>query len=824
MSISMGFMKNMLLLLAVVLPTIMWAQSPYVHTSTYIDAPGSEPRERPVDIERMTLDVRFVPEQGLIKGKVTHVFNVLQKQVDTILFDAVSIDIKTVTLGRHSLRYRSTDTSVIVYCEPPLTWDTKDSITFTYEAKPRKGIYFVGWNDPSKRMRKQIWTQGQGIDNRHWIPMYDEMNDKMITETITTFDSSYAVLSNGTHLGTKVNTDGTKTWHYTMTRPHASYLLMLAIGHYTVTERISKSGVKQRLYSYPEYPERIEPTYRYSSESMDFLEEYIGIPYPWELYSQVPVADYIFGAMENTTATIFGDFSQTDARGWLDRSYVGTNVHELTHQWFGDLVTARSQKSVWLQESFATYYPHVFTRKTPALGGEDGYQWGRRGMHKAALGASEKDRLPIVNPTAGSARIYPKGAAVLDMMAYTFGEDALRRVIKNYLEKHMYQTVETNDLYLAFQDTLGLSPEWFFDQWLYKGGEPHYKVSWSTSAMQQGASTIPSTRVDVEQIHHMDELTGPFRMPIVVEAWYSDNSHDRVRVDITSKNAVVQVPNPRNKQVAFVLFDPASYVMKKLSFDKGWDEKLAQVKHAPNMIDRYDALEAMRGDSTRGKERIAVLKDALQRETFSAMRSEVVQQAAELARNGFPEAWELVKVGLEDKQTDVRKAAINSVSVIPENLRSAFERLLADSSYQIIQTVLTKLATSFPKRTESYTGKVKDVRGPHERVRIARLEIDYANGKAAALEELADLAGPGWEFITRQNAMGALKRLGSSSSLAVENMLQALFSTNNRLSAVALSTLTTLSEITSNRLAIRQIVEKQELTKSQKQLVEPLVR
>lgn len=817
-------LRYFLALIVLALPIKVLAQSPYVHTTTYIDAPGSEPRERPVDIERMKLDVRFVPEQGLVKGTVTHVFNVLQKRVDTILFDAIKIDIKSATLNGRNLRYRSTDTSVIVYCEPPLTWDTKDSITFTYEARPRKGIYFVGWNDPSKRMRKQIWTQGQGIDNRHWIPMYDEMNDKMITETITTFDSSYTVLSNGTFLGAKPNADRTKSWHYTMTRPHASYLLMLAIGHYSITERVSKSGVKQRLYSYPEYPERIEPTYRYSSEAMDFLEEYIGIAYPWELYSQVPVADYIFGAMENTTATIFGDFSQTDARGWLDRSYVGTNVHELTHQWFGDLVTARSQKSVWLQESFATFYPHVFTRKTPALGGEDGYQWGRRGMHKAALGASEKDRLPIVNPTAGSARIYPKGAAVLDMMAYTFGEDALRRVIKNYLEKHMYQTVETNDLYLAFQDTLGLSPEWFFDQWLYKGGEPHYKVSWSKSAMQQGAGTVPSTRVDVEQIHHMDELTGPFRMPIVFEAWYTDNTSDRVRVDVDAKNTVVQVPNPQNKQVAFVLFDPGSYVMKKLTFDKTWDEKLAQVKQAPLMIDRYDALEAMRGDSSRGKERIAVLKDVLQRETFSAIRSEAVQQAAELARNGFPEAWSLVKIGLEDKQTDVRKAAVNSVSVVPETLRGAFEQMLSDSSYLIIQTVLTKLATSFPDKAKSYIEKIKSVRGPHERVRIARLEIEYQHGNSAALDELADLSGPGWEFITRQNAMGAFKRLSMIRPLAIENMLQALFSTNNRLSAVALSTLTALSEITSYRAAIRQIVENKALSKSEKQMVEPLVR
>lgn len=150
--------------------------------------------------------------------------------------------------------------------------------------------------------------------------------------------------------------------------------------------------------------------------------------------------------------------------------------------------------------------------------------------------------------------------------------------------------------------------------------------------------------------------------------------------------------------------------------------------------------------------------------------------------------------------------------------------MLNDSSYMVIQTVLTKLAASFPKRAESYTERVKDVRGPHERVRIARLEIEFHNGNHSALDELADLAGPGWEFITRQNAMGAFKRIGMLRTLAVENMLQALFSTNNRLSAVALSTLTHLSEVTTYRHFIRQIVEKQQLSKWQKQMVEPLIR
>ncbi len=784
-------MRLLLLLLALVMPLAAQAQAPVVHTSTYVDVPGSEPRERMVDILRMTVNVRFEPEKALVKGTVTHVFRALREQVDSIEFDAIKITIKQATLGGRPVRTRSTDTTVIVYCEPRMRWDQQDSIVFAYEATPRKGIYFIGWNDPSKRMRRQIWTQGQAIDNRHWIPMYDEMNDKMITETITTFDSTYAVLSNGTRYKVTSNSDGTKTWYYTMTKPHASYLLMLAIGNYAITERRSASGVPLRLYSYPEHPERIEPTYRMSVESMDFLEREIGIPYPWESYSQVPVADYIFGAMENTTATIFGDFLHTDERGWLDRSYVGTNVHELTHQWFGDYITGRSGKSIWLQESFATFYPHLFTRETV---GEDAYQWSRRGMHRSAHAAAEKDRLPIVHPSSGSARIYPKGASVIDMMRYTFGEQSVRRVIQHYLRKHPYTTVETNDLYLAFQDTLGLSPKWFFDQWLYQGGEPHYRISTRLGAMQTEKGVGTTTLVDIEQIHQIDELTGVFSMPVVLEVHYTDRTKDSVRVMVNQQRMLVEVPNPNNKVPAFVLFDPGSYILKRVTFERSWDARMAQLQNAPLMIDRYDALETFRGDTSRSAERRAMIAGVLSRETFHALRSEAAQQAIELAQKGIPEAWELVKRGLTDKALEVRSATLGALPTIPQQLRETVVGMLRDTSYAVIQSALTKLATSFPA-DKSILAAVKGVRGPHERVRITRLEIEATwNDDAGAVKELADLCGPGWEFITRQNAMQALRRVGTVTPLAAENMLLAVLSTNTRLAGVAQSVLNGLCE------------------------------
>lgn len=798
----------------VVLATLNALAQPHVPTRTTVHVPGSEPREHPIDITRMVVDVRFRPSEGVVEGRVHHHFRVLQRSVDSILFDGIRLDIRQAMLGGKPVRYRVTDTSVIVYPSPRLSWDRDDSISFIYTARPRKGIYFIGWTDATNRMRKQIWTQGQGIDNRHWIPMYDEMNDKMVTETIVTFDSAYTVVSNGIRESVVSNGDGTKTWYYRMTKPHASYLLMLAIGKYAVDNRSTKRGVPLHLYSYPEYPEQVGPTYRYSAEMLDWLEDELGVPYPWESYSQVPVADFIFGAMENTTATIFGDFFLTDARGVLDRSYFGVNVHELTHQWFGDLITGRSGTSIWLQESFATFYPHLYTG---VLHGDDHLQWGRRGFHNAALAASEKDRLPIVHPSSGTARVYPKGAGVIDMMRSTFGVDETRRVIKHYLNKHAFANVQTSDLYLAFQDVLGITPDWFFDQWLYRGGEPHYEVSWSSGQV----SGKNATTVIVKQIHPVDQLVGYFRMPITIEVHYADGTKDSVRPWIDGQMSVVTIPNPKSKPIAFVLFDPGSYVMKKLTFNKPVTELVAQLKGAPLMIDRYDALVGLREDSSAAHVRAQRLLDVFNRERFPSMRAECVSQAVKLPGTM---GHELLRRALADSSVEVRSAALAAYTVIPQELRSAFEALLADPSYAVVERALAKLAASFPDGREAYLVKTVNERGAHQRIRIAWLEIAFEMGDSSAVVELADLAGPSWEFITRQNAMQALRRLGTLPLFAARNVVNAALSPNGRLASVATATLTAMGESVRHKSMIRKALAEIQRTPDNESVIDTLMR
>ncbi|MBI3259709.1 MAG: M1 family metallopeptidase [Ignavibacteriae bacterium] len=817
-------MNRFLLLAALVIVMIYPASAQFFHTETHYTEPFAEPREHPIDIKRMTVDVSFDAPKGIVKGKVTHVFTPLQRKVDSIFFDAIKITISSATLNGKSVRFVSTDTSVMVYPSPALSWGTTDSIIFIYEVTPRKGLYFISWNadvastKENGAARKQIWTQGQGIDNRAWIPMYDEMNDKFITETIVTFDKEYEVLSNGTKLSEKDNGNGTKTWHYTMTHPHAGYLLMLGIGKYAIDNRTSKSGVPVRLWYYPEFQERMIPTYRYSTEAIDFLEEQTGIKYPWESYSQIPVEEFTFGAMENTTATVFGDFSQVDERGFLDRSYVGTNVHELTHQWFGDFITARSGKGTWLQESFATYYPTIFTRK---YYGEDAYQWSRRGAQNAAISASEKDRLPIVHTQAGTSRVYPKGSGVIDMMNYVFGEEEFKRVINHYLTHHAYGNVETNDIYLSFQDVLGFTPNWFFDEWLYRGGEPHYKVSWDDVRSSKSGR---ETQITVAQIQPRDELSGLFKMPVEFEVHYADGSSDHKREWIEKEQHTVTIPNNNSKDVAYVLFDPASHIMKQLTFKKLFSELKAQVLNAPNMIDRYDALVGLKSDSSDIAAKQTVLSQVFDKEKYSVMRSEVVSQ---LSGEKTATAYAVLHKAFKDRDVDVRKSALNGVKGVPVEFQKDVEGMLKDSSYAVVATALEKLSDVYPQNIPTYLETTKNELGMYNQVKIKWLEISVAAGTPVAAdskEKLIRYSSSSYEFWTRRNAMNALKRVNYCDDKVIDNLVDGMFNPCGRLSGPASDVLTYFYQQSQYKQKIMKYYNSKEWKGWQKDMFDKVVK
>lgn len=753
---------------------LLIAQTPY-ETHTYIVDPGSVPREHYVDFTHMKLDVSFMPTEGLVKGKVEHNFTVIRPKVDSIILDGVDIRYSSILLDGKKADHIKTDEKLTILPASPLTWDTKHTITIEYECNPQSGIYFIGWNDPNNLSRKQIWTQGQGTDNRHWIPCYDTQNDKLTTEITVKFDQEYKVLSNGTKLAEKDNGDGTKTWHYKMQHPHTTYLVMLGIGRYDIDKRKSASGVPIDLWYYPEWKDRVEWAYKYSVEMFDFFEKEIGVPYGWESYSQIPVQDFMYGAMENTTATLFGDFFFVDKNGYYDRNYVAVNAHELAHQWFGDLVTAKSFKHHWLQESFATHYNLLYEREAF---GQDHFDWRRRESAMTAINASKNDLKPIAHSQAGTARHYPKGALVLDMMKYVTSREEYNRAVKYYLEEHQYRNVDSEDLMEAFLETSGRPMDWFWEEWVYRGGEPSYKISHE--------ATNDNTRFTVEQTHPVSDIMGLFKMPFVFEVHYKDGSKDSKTEWIEKQTHTVNVANTGKKEIAYVLFDPNNRVaLKTVAFEKPLEMLKVQALKAEHMIDRHDAIFAMRG--TKLDDKLALYKEIMGKKgEFHAVKAEVVHQ---LANETDTKAQEIIKMAIADESVEVRQSVVNNIKFVEESMLPDYEKLLGDVSYVTIEKALDKLCTQYPANAQKYLGTTEGIEGYRGmNVKVKWLEMAAAND-AKYKDQLVSLTSGSYEFLTRNNAMQTLKRLDYFNEALLKNLMDAAFNPNGRLAGPAKETI-----------------------------------
>ena len=765
-------MKKIILLnaLSCFLFFVIKAQS---ETKNYIYDPGAFPRDHPLDFTRMQLFLSLEPGKGLVKGRVVHSFTSLRPGVDSFYLDGINMSYSAVTLNGKAVNYHRDDQGLAVLPAEPLEENKTYTLEISYEVYPRKGIYFIGWNDPHNLSRKQVWTQGEDIDNRNWIPMYDEKNDKVLTELTIGFDSAYQVLSNGKLTDFYKNADGTNTWHYVLSHPHANYLVMLGIGKYHIRETHSVSGVPLHLYYYPEWEDRVGPTYRYSEAMVDFIEKETGLPYPWESYSQIPVQDYIFGAMENTTATVYGDFYAVDQRGILDRNYVAVNAHELAHQWFGDYVTARTDADIWLQEGFATYYNQLFERE---VFGQDYFNWSRRGAENASIDESLKNNLAVANSESGDVRIYGKGAFVLNMLKYVVGgRETYNKAIKYYLEKHPYQNVDTHDLLIAFEESTGMDLSWFWEEWLYHGGEPFYSIGYS--------ETGNIAEWVIRQNQEITDITGVrkglYKMPAWLEIHYTDGSFTRQFRNLAAQTEIVRMEIPAGKKTDFVLFDPGNEILKKVDFPKSFSMLASQALNAKDMLDRYDAVYALH-DTAIEKKR-AVLLNVYKREQFYAVRAEII---AQLQHDSDPESISLLREALKDRDAQVRKAVLKTFSPSSPLSQEEFAQLLKDSSYEIVESALTKLSAANPANTKSYLNQTRGVEGNlGKHVRIRWLEIAYSStGKKQYADELVNYVGRSFEFRTRVNAMAALKRCGYFDGELTANALDALFSPNDRLS------------------------------------------
>ncbi|MFT3684569.1 MAG: hypothetical protein QM783_06500 [Phycisphaerales bacterium] len=193
------------------------------------------------------------------------------------------------------------------------------TVEMTYHAdKPTGNASGLCWFKTRKGEEAKgamIYSQGESDYNSYWFPCHDYPNDKLTTEIVVTVDSGYEVVSNG-HVVDKKPAKGAggeenrTTWHWLQDKPHASYLVMLAIGKFDVVDvNEGKPGVPMPVYGPPGSADDLRRVFKHTPDMVKHFGELFDEPYPWDKYAQVIVRNFRWGGMENTSATTLAEYA-----------------------------------------------------------------------------------------------------------------------------------------------------------------------------------------------------------------------------------------------------------------------------------------------------------------------------------------------------------------------------------------------------------------------------------------------------------------------------------------------------------------------------------
>lgn len=749
--------------------------------------------EKLVDLEHVSADIRIDPFNQLVDAKVELLFRQTRSDVDSMVLLAPDFEISKILLDKSAAKWKFSGRNIIVQLPSETKHGATHSLYMEYQVKPESELYFVGWDDSTQTMRRQVWAHRP----YHWLPF---VNDRLTMDLYVTFDSRYKVFSNGVCENVEHFENGQSRWHYKMYRTHPFFSTALVIGKYKYKQSLTKKGLPVELWYYPDREDHFEATYQHMNEMIAFCEDEFGIGYPYELYRQAPVANYLFAGMETTTSTIFGDYLHIDERAFWERNYVNVNIHELVHQWFGNYISHLRPADVWLTESFATYYAKLFEKQ---LYGEDYYQWERIKETTITLNASVLDNYAVASSLGGVARWYQKGSLVLDMLRDEMGDEDFKKSITAYLKKFAYKESWTPDLKKTIYETTGRSMDWFFEQWIERGGEPYFQIDYSRK--------MDSLILEIRQLQDIKPEMPLFVTKPIIEIHFEDESFDRFQFINKTQYQRIERFYPESKQLAYILFDPGDRILKKQKFDRPTNLLINQLLRTHLMIDRYEALLDLRKIPIEEK-RMALLQAGAKAD-FHLIKSEIIDQ---LSADQNDDSKMFIINCLTDTCVFVRRAAINAMQEHHSAGVVELEKVLSDISYSNQELALRKLARLNPDRLPDYLSLMDTATGfPGLNVKIAQLELLAQSGDEKAFKLLTNFSGNQYEFRTRMNAIKALSRLNSINETIANNLIEAAVHWNFRLSPVALEALQEFYADENNRVLIADQLKESNLTREQ---------
>ena len=657
---------------------------------------------RSMDLVHMDLDLRFDWKNQQVIGKAKLRLTPYFYPQKIVVLDAQDFEFGRVAWmdkGQlETLSYRYDNQEIQIYLPEEASVGDTVELEVNYVAFPEKnsgegsaaitdtkGLYFIDPLDTIPGKPTMLWTQGETQHSSKWFPTIDRPNERLTHDIWLTVPDSLVSISNGRLLKQESLGNGMRKDHWKMDLPHAPYLVAIAVGDFA---KVTASHGDLPLGYYVEkgFEKGAAKVFASTPEMIAYFEKRLGVPFPWQKYDQIVVRDFVSGAMENTTASIFMEELLLDEREALDSEWDYIIAHELFHQWFGDLVTAESWSNLTLNEAFANYSEYLWNEKRYGQDQADLKLVVEKEGYLAEADAEPKELIRFNYADAEDlfdAHSYNKGGLVLHMLRRELGDAAFFKGLNLYLTQHAFQAVEAHDLRLAMERVSGRDLNWFFNQWFFAKGHPELRVEVDYSQPE-------NLLLRFSQVQDLNE-TPVFQLPITV-SWYEGEVRQTKIVQVTKSEQELVLEN--GSPVSLVYVNEGQEILMKGNQVLTNAQYLRQFKESQLGVARYAALDSL--VSRDAAEELGIVLPLALEDSFAAIRERGLSllQGGDQWKEALGELEEKIyRLAEEDPQNKVRASALEVLTEWnPSGYRGAFTRLARDPSYLVAGAALMGLA------------------------------------------------------------------------------------------------------------------------------------
>ena len=537
-------------------------------------------------VATLTLSPHFYTQSEVVLDAKGMVFDSIKTSLDNFkssakyTYDGMKL---YVNLGKEISNTDTFNLKIYYLARPYLLTDTQRA--------QGQGAYFINNLQSNPYRTTLFWTQGEPEAASCWFPTFDATNQKCTQEMVVTVPDSMRTISNGRLIKSTCVGDSLRTDYWRQDLPHSPYLFALVVGPLEKYVENWK-GKEISYYTLKPYLKDVQKVFGHTPQMIDYFSSLLKYDFPWDNYKQVPVYDFVAGAMENTTFTVTHEGLMTSDLDLKDKILRSDPIiaHELFHQWFGDLVTCNSWSQLALNESFADYGAYLWIEKWK---GKDDAEIYRKDELNSYLNEFTYHKVePIVQYYYDSPKElfdrhrYNKGGLVLNMLRQVVGEDAFFASLHRYLQTNAFQSVEVAQLQKAFEDVVGKDLSWFFNQWFYQPGHPIVQITHDFDSVRnkmsihflQTQNTHPNVQIPIH------------KMVVPVDMIYSDTIVRQI-IQVTNKRQTFEFV-VKSKPLT-VLVDPGKIQLWQATYDYSPEELMVIYKRSKDILDQLFVLDEL---------------------------------------------------------------------------------------------------------------------------------------------------------------------------------------------------------------------------------------